>query len=93
MLQELSNDVRLNPTTGYILEKDALAIETKLRADLYNAIVAPGDASAVSCQVSRTDDLSATKTMHVTVQVLPLGYLKTIEITIGFVNPALALVA
>ena len=92
MLDELSNDVRLGDN-GFILDKDALSIEGKLTQALKSAVVNTGDASSVSAAVSRTDDLSATKTMHVTVSVLPKGYLKDIEVTLSYINPALNLVS
>lgn len=90
-LRALSSSVRLNPATGYILEKDALSLEQGCDAALRATVIASGDVSSVQTQVSRTDNISATKTIHVTVRVLPLGYLKHIDVTLSFVNPANAL--
>jgi hypothetical protein len=93
LLDELSNDILLNKTTGYILEKDAVGIEQRVLDDLNTALINTGDASSATCAVSRTDNISSTKTMHVTTRILPKGYIKDIEETLGFTNPALTAVA
>jgi hypothetical protein len=87
-LRALSSSVRLNPATGYILEKDAQGLEQGCDAALRATVIADGDVSTVSTVVSRTDNISATKTIHVAVRALPLGYIKQIDVTLSFVNPA-----
>ena len=89
LLNYLNDSVRLNPTTGFILEKDALDLESRLRSAYRDSLVAPGDVTAVSATVSRVDNIISTKTINVTVRVTPLGYLKAIEVDLGFTNPAL----
>lgn len=89
-LQELSNDVRLDKTTGFILEKDASTLEKTGTSTLRAVLVDAGHASSARCVVSRIDNLSSTKTLHTTVRVIPLGYLKDIEVDIAFENPAIA---
>ncbi len=86
---KLSTDVRLNPITGFILEKDARALESGCDSALNRGLVNPGGASFVQTTVSRVDNISTTKTLTVTVKILPLGYLKTISITMSFANPSL----
>lgn len=89
LLDYLGSSVRLNPLTGYILEKDALDLESRVRIALRDGLVAPGDVSAVSFAVSRTDNISSTKTINTTTRIQPLGYLKIINVSLGFTNPAL----
>lgn len=91
--QLLSSDVRLNRKTGYILERDALAIESGCNSKLNAGVVNNGQASAAQCVVSRVDDISVTKTLTVTVSVIPLGYIKTVSATLTFVNPVFASIA
>ena len=93
LLNFLSAEVRLNATTGYILEKDAKDIESRLRSALRDTLVSPGSVSSVSATVSRTDNIISTRTITVTVRVVPLGYLKSIDVSLGFTNPALAIAA
>jgi len=85
MLDRLSQSVRLTPGTGTIAEADAQKIEQGCNAALTAAVIAPGNVTDAKCTVSRTDNLSIPgSTFHVTVAVLPLGYLKDIAITLYF---------
>lgn len=86
-VRRLSSSVRVNPTTGTILQQDANTLQQGCNAALANAL---GNAvSSAVCIVSLTDNILATSTITVTIQIIPLGYLKAINITITFVNPAL----
>jgi hypothetical protein len=92
LLNFLSSEVRLN-SQGFILEKDAQDIESRLRSAFRDTLVSPGSVSSVTANVSRVDNIISTKTINVTIRIVPLGYLKTIEVNIGFSNPALAIAA
>jgi hypothetical protein len=89
----LGGDVRLNRKTGFILERDALAIESASTAVLEEGLLNTGDVSAIWTEVSRTDNISNTKTLTVTIKILPLGYIGTVSATLTFVNPAFGQVA
>lgn len=86
----LNSDVRLNADTGYIDERDAQAFEGDVNAKLRAAVVAPGLASASTVVMSRTTNLLSGAAQPVTVRVIPKAYLKAIDTSIGFSNPALA---
>jgi hypothetical protein len=88
-VQRLNSRVRLNPKTGLILEKDARSLESGCNAKLSQGIVQTGDASTATTVVSRVDNISTTKTLTVTIRVLPVGYIQDVEITMTFENPAL----
>lgn len=90
---KLSTDVRVNPVTGFILERDARALESGCDQALNAALVNPGHASFVQTVVSRVDNILTTKTLTVTVSIVPLGYVKKIDVTITFLNPALVVAA
>jgi hypothetical protein len=92
LLNFLSSDVRLN-TSGFILEKDARDIESRLGSAFRDTLVSPGSVSSVSASVSRVDNIISTRTINVTIRVVPLGYLKTINVSVGFTNPALQIAA
>jgi hypothetical protein len=89
-LPYLNGSMRVDPKTGYVLEKDAQAFEAKVNAKLKTGIVATGDASASSVVVNRTTNILASNNLLNTVRVTPLAYLKTITTSIGYSNPALA---
>lgn len=80
----LSTDVRLNRRTGFILERDALAIESGNDSKLQAGLVDTGDASGVETILSRTDDINTTKTLTVNVGIQPLGYVKVVSATMSF---------
>jgi hypothetical protein len=89
-LEYLNADVRLDEDTGYIDERDAQSFEGDVNAKLRAAVVSTGDASGCSVVMSRTTNLLATAAQPVTVRVTPKAYLKQIDTSIGFKNPALA---
>jgi len=89
MLQYLNTSVRVNATTGVILEAEALAIETYIEGQLRASVTQPGYASDCAVQVDRTNNILSTNVLNVNFSITPLGYLKTINGTIGFFNPAL----
>lgn len=71
-------------TDGTIAELDALAVESRVGAALVEALVNEGHATAASCVVDRTINLLTTKKLKLKLRILPFGYVKTIEIEIGF---------
>lgn len=93
-LTKISTAVRVNPRTGFILEKDALSLESGNDQVIANAIIANGNASPMPNDdytiVSRVDRIINTKTVTVTVKILPLAYSKVFNITMSFFNPALS---
>lgn len=89
MLDYLNDSVRVNKTTGLILEADAQSIDARLEAQLRATVTQPGYASDVSARVDRTVNVLSTSKLVVKFRVVPLGYIKTLEGEIGFLNPAL----
>lgn len=91
--RRLNRPIRVNESTGYILETEALQMEAGGKAVLRAALMATPKASGFQLTLSRTDNVLSTKTLTVTVRIIPLGYPEFITITLGFYNPALALQA
>ncbi len=88
-VRRLSKSVVVDPDTGFILEEEALAIESLANSALDARLTGAGQASDASLSLSRTDNILSTKTMTAQAFITPLGYPKDIEINIGFRNPAL----
>jgi hypothetical protein len=84
----LGGDVRLDRKTGFILERDALAIESASNTFLEQGLLNTGDVSAIWTELSRTDPISTSKTLSVTIKIIPLGYIGTVALTMTFENPA-----
>lgn len=87
--RRLSKPVYVSATTGFILEAEALEIESGARS-MMAAAVLPKKASAVQFALSRTDNLLSTKTMTGQARVVPLAYVEFISLDLGFFNPELA---
>lgn len=88
-LPYLNGSLRVDPTSGFIDERDAQAFEGKVNGMLKAALVDSGNASSSSVVVNRATNVLSTNTLPVTVRVVPLFYAKTIATNIGFSNPAL----
>ena len=81
--------IRVNSTTGLILDQDALAVEQYV--EQYIRAAMGTEFSDISIDVLRNNILTSNQ-LQVRVNVTPFGYATSISETIGFVNPALALV-
>lgn len=88
----LSKPVLVDRTTGFILESEAQEIENGARSLCVAVLEAKPKASGTSVVISRTDNLLSTKTMTVDARTIPLAYPKQINISIGFLNPALQVI-
>jgi hypothetical protein len=88
-VRRLNAPILVNRTTGYILESVAKEIEAGAEAALRTVLGARPKASGWSVALSRTDNILSTKTLTVTARIIPLGYAETIDIELGFSNPAL----
>lgn len=82
----VEDDLRLDPVTGKILEVVAKQIEADINGKLNAAMInkSPPDASAVRVSVDRNSNLLQTKTLQLTVRVLPKGYSSYINVDMGF---------
>jgi hypothetical protein len=90
VINYLNKDIRVDGDTGYIDERDAQDIEDEVRAQLRATIFAEDEVSTPpECAVSRTDNILSTSTVNVEVSVIPKGYARIINLTLGFKNPAL----
>jgi hypothetical protein len=92
LLPFLNSKVRVDATTGMILEADARTIEATVEAALNARLTSQGHASAIEVKVSRSENILSTQRLPVTIRVVPLGYARSIAVDIGFANPALELV-
>lgn len=84
----LSQGVRKDLATGYILEEDAQEIEGLVNAELEKQLVNAKRVSGAAFVLSRTDDLTsnAGATINGEVQVVALAYVKKFAINARFVK-------
>jgi hypothetical protein len=88
-VQRLSSPVRVNSTTGYILQQDANTLITGCNRALANGLTNANAVSSATTQINQTENILSLQRIDVTVQIVPLAYLKTINVSITFLNPAL----
>jgi hypothetical protein len=88
-LNYVNQAVAIDPTTGFIDEKEAQRFEADVNSQLRAGIVAPGMASSARVVMSRTANLLAGASAPVTVRLVPDAYLKHIDTSMGFSNPAI----
>lgn len=85
----VNKDLRIDPVTGHINERDAQTIEANVNAELEAALISEDEASSVRTVLSRDDNLLSTSTLNAEVEIVPKGYSETIKVGIGYRNPAL----
>jgi hypothetical protein len=87
-VEELSDSVRVSSTTGFILPQDRATLQNGCNAALANGLTNASAVSSATCVVSPSDNILSTATLTVTVSIVPLGYIKAVNVTLTFVNPA-----
>lgn len=88
-IRRTNRPVRVSKSTGFILEEEALEIETGALKVMRSVLLAKPKASGVQFILSRMDNLLSTKTLTGDARIIPLSYPETIQLTVGFLNPAL----
>lgn len=90
--ERLNSPIRVDRTTGFILESEALAIEAGANARLSAALLSKPKASDAYCVVARNENILSTRNLSADARVVPLAYAESVALTVGFSNPALSVV-
>lgn len=92
--RRLNKPIRVDKTTGFILEEEAQEIEAGANAVLRDALLQKPKASDAFFVLSRTDLVLSTKTLTGECRIVPLAYPEQINVDpISFFNPALQIAA
>jgi hypothetical protein len=88
LTNRLSQGVRKDAATGFILEEDAQEIEALVQAELDKQLVTPGRVSGARFVLSRTDDLSSNAGAELNAEILisALAYVKKFAVNSKFVK-------
>ena len=89
LLRYLNDSVRVDATTGFILEVEAQRIEAEVTAKLSAGLIASGNASSIAFTVSRTENMLSSATLRTITRCVPMAYSREIVADVGFKNPAL----
>ena len=92
-IRRLNKAILVDASTGFILEEEALDIENGALAAMRSTLRAKPKASGVQFALSRTDNVLSTKTLTGNARVIPLAYHEFIDLSVGFLNPALQVIA
>jgi hypothetical protein len=86
LVAKLSIGVRTDPTTGFILEIDALKLEQSVQQELSRQLA--GQVSGITFQLSRTDDLTsnAGATVNCTLEIASLKIIKNFKVKAAFTS-------
>lgn len=88
-IRRLNKPLLVDKVSGFILESEALEIESGALAAMRSVLLAKPKASGIQFTLSRTDNILSTKTLTGTARVIPLAYPEFIDLEVGFLNPAL----
>jgi hypothetical protein len=91
-VNELGDSVRVNASNGTILPQDAQHIQQQMQYILYSQLVTTNAASATSVVVNTNNNILTTAQLVVTISIVPLGYIKSVALTLTFLNPAVQVV-
>lgn len=91
--ERLNSPILVDRTSGFILESEALAIESGANGRLAAALLAKPKASDAYCVVARNENLLSTRNLSADARVVPLAYAESVTLSVGFSNPALSVVA
>jgi hypothetical protein len=88
-IRRLNKPILVDAASGFILESEALEIESGALAAMRSTLLAKPKASGIQFVLSRTDNVLSTRTLNGTARVIPLAYPEQIVLEVGFLNPAL----
>lgn len=86
---QLSDSIRVSASTGFPLASDIQDLTLRCKAQLDDALTNAGAVSGITVTIPPNQNVLSTSTLNVNIGVIPLGYTKTIKVTIQFVNPAI----
>lgn len=87
-VEELLDEVLLDPDTGQISRGQAKYLQEIGRNAIDNAMTANNEISGVTVEVDPAQNVLSTGKICVKLRIVPVGYAREIEIELGFSNPA-----
>jgi hypothetical protein len=87
-LNELLDEVLIDPNTGKIAAGVIAYLENQLEKAINTLMTAAQEISGVKVMIDANQNILATNKLVVKVRITPVGLLETIEVELGFYNPA-----
>jgi hypothetical protein len=86
-LEELLDEVQVDPTTGRIAATTVKQYQASIERAIGLAMAANGEISGVEAFIDPTQDILATSTLVVDLRVIPTGTNRVIIVKLGLSNP------
>ena len=87
-INELNDEVLINPADGTLSIGVIKTLESLIRTQIDGSMTLNGEISGVSVFINPAQNIISTNKLIVVLNITPLGYLGTIEVQLGFINPA-----
>ncbi len=84
MLPFLNSPIKIDPSNGTI-DKLTIVNWTNVMSNELSKMVKDSEISAYSVYIDPTQNILLTSTVYVTINIVPFGTARNIEVTIGFV--------
>lgn len=89
-VEEILDEVEIDPVTGYISAVKAKYYQSIIDNAVNLAMTANGEISGFNSLVDPIQNVLSTGKICVDMRIVPVGYAKSIEVRLGFSNPALS---
>jgi hypothetical protein len=86
-VEELNEEIPVKADTGYVAHALIAAWKTNIEQALGINMTAKKEIVKAECYIDPNQNVLATDTIYATIKILPVGYAKFIEITLGLSNP------
>lgn len=89
-VEEILDEVEINPTNGQIATVKAKYYQALIENAIGTAMVGESEIVSVEAYVDPLQNVLSTNKICIDIRIVPYGYAKQIEVTLGFTNPALS---
>ncbi|NDD53204.1 hypothetical protein EBZ39_04875 [bacterium] len=86
-VQRVDDEVKINED-GTLDNAFCVWLQTQMENAINTAMVAKGELSSVNCYIDPSQNILSTNELNVALTGLPVGYASTINVVLGFTNPA-----
>ncbi|MBL7779933.1 MAG: DUF2586 family protein [Saprospiraceae bacterium] len=89
-VEEILDEVLIDPDTGYIATVKAKQYQALIENAIGTAMVGESEIVSVEAYVDPLQNVLSTNKICIDIRIVPYGYAKQIEVRLGFTNPALS---
>ena len=83
-VEEIGDEVEIDPKTGYIAAVRIKALQVAIESRIQNQMIAEEELAGVVCRIDEKQNIQASGKIQVELRIVPLGYFKEIVVNLGF---------